>query len=76
MDGIAREFDKLAKKPINKSLLGSVQQITALLEETKRRIQNGTPLHTTSPTLLLDLLLSGSGTNLQTLGIRRTTWRC
>ena len=41
MDGIARDFDRLERKPINKPLLASVDQITALLDETKRRIENG-----------------------------------
>jgi len=41
MDGIETDFGKLEKKPINKPLLASVDQITALLEETKRRIENG-----------------------------------
>ena len=42
MDGILREFEKLEKKQINKPLISSVDQITLLLEETKRKIQNGT----------------------------------
>jgi hypothetical protein len=41
MDGILREFEKLEKKQINKPLISSVDRITALLEETKRKIQNG-----------------------------------
>jgi len=47
MEGIETDFGKLEKKPINKPLLASVDQITALLEETKRRIENGpsTPAH-------------------------------
>jgi hypothetical protein len=42
MDGILREFEKLENKQINKALISSVDQITLLLEETKRKIQNGT----------------------------------
>ena len=41
MDGILREFEKLEKKQINKPLISTVDQITFLLEETKRKIQNG-----------------------------------
>jgi hypothetical protein len=41
MEGVAREFAKLEKKQINKPLLASVDRITVLLEETKRRIENG-----------------------------------
>lgn len=41
MDGILREFEKLEKKQINKPLISSVDQITFLLEETKRKIHNG-----------------------------------
>lgn len=41
MDGILREFEKLEKKQINKPLISSVDRITTLLEETKRKIQNG-----------------------------------
>jgi hypothetical protein len=41
MDGILREFEKLEKKQINKPLISSVDQITLLLEETRRKIQNG-----------------------------------
>jgi len=42
MDGILREFEKLEKKQINKPLISSVDHITRLLEEAKRKIQNGT----------------------------------
>jgi len=42
MDGILREFEKLEKKQINKPLISSVDTITQLLEDTKRKIQNGT----------------------------------
>ena len=50
MDGILREFEKLEKKQINKPLISSVDRITQLLEETKRRIQNGPlcPVSTTA----------------------------
>jgi hypothetical protein len=41
MDGILREFEKLENKQINRPLITSVDRITQLLEETKRRIQNG-----------------------------------
>lgn len=41
MDGILKEFEKLEKKQINKPLISSVDQITFLLEETKRKILNG-----------------------------------
>src|SRR5271170_4997210 len=43
MDGILREFEKLEKKQINKPLISSVDHITRLLEEAKRKIQNGNP---------------------------------
>ena len=46
MDGILREFEKLEKKQINKPLISSVDHITRLLEEAKRKIQNGTNPHT------------------------------
>jgi len=45
MDGILREFEKLEKKQINKPLISSVDHITRLLEEAKRKIQNGTNPH-------------------------------
>jgi len=41
MDGILREFEKLENKQINKPLISSVDRITQLLEETKRKIQHG-----------------------------------
>jgi hypothetical protein len=41
MDGILREFEKLEKKQINRPLISSVDQITLLLEDAKRKIQNG-----------------------------------
>ena len=43
MDGILREFEKLEKKQINKPLISSVDHITHLLEEAKRKIHNGKP---------------------------------
>lgn len=46
MDGILREFEKLEKKQINKPLISAVDNISQLLEDTKRRIQNGPPYPT------------------------------
>lgn len=54
MDGLLREFEKLEKKQINKPLISSVDRIISLLEETKRKIENGTPYcnHSGSNSLL------------------------
>src|SRR5271156_2660629 len=57
MDGILREFEKLEKKQINKPLISSVDHITHLLDEAKRKIQNGNhpfPTRTHRDMLTLD----------------------
>src|SRR5436305_12873107 len=56
MDAIITEFKNLEQKQINKPLISSVDRITSLLEETKRKIQNG--IQSPQKTILIIILFS------------------